>query len=204
VPVPSSSPAALALALLVPLALLTAPLARGSGRPPAAAASASAGAPAGSASGRPAGSASGRPAGSAAPGQRPWSVGVAPDPAPLETRWRWVYEIVYHEGAVFAPTPKLRELSRPAATPRRMGRFAIELFNGPDLVDRVRFELPLLDGDPFTGLDRPRQAAPDFERRVRTRAVVEVPASDRANRAYWVDRATGRRVRLPWPTPPAN
>ena len=192
--------AVLSLSVLIPLLAMTAPVARADRAPAATRASAS-GAPVSSVSAAiPVASAA-----SSSSARKPFgAVGVAPDPTPLETRWRWVYDIVYHEGAVFAPTPKLRELSRPAATPRRMGRFAIELFNGPDLVDRVRFEVPLLDGDPYSGRERPRWAGPDLERHVRTHVAVEVPASDRANRAYWVDRATGVRVRLPWPTPPSS
>jgi hypothetical protein len=129
-------------------------------------------------------------------------VGVTPDPEPLVTRQKWVYELVYHEGAVFAGTPAPRDAGKPTETPRRMGRFAIELYNGPDLVERVRFELPMLNGDPYTGKQRPRGAPPDMERRVRVKMRVEVPATDRANRAVFVDRATDHRVRLPWPTQP--
>jgi hypothetical protein len=127
-------------------------------------------------------------------------LGVAPDPAPLVTQRKWVYELVYHEGAVFAGMPVGRDAGKPTETPRRMGRFAIELYNGPDLVERVRFELPMMNGDPFTGKPRPRGAPPDMERRVRVKIRVEVPATDRANRAIFVDRATGHRVRLPWPS----
>jgi hypothetical protein len=139
---------------------------------------------------------------SASASSRRSSVGVAPDPEPLVTRQKWVYELVYHEGAVFTGTPAPRDAGKPTETPRRMGRFAIELYNGPDLVERVRFELPMLNGDPYTGKQRPRGALPDMERRVRVKMRVEVPATDRANRAVFVDRATDHRVRLPWPTQP--
>ncbi|MCS6901597.1 MAG: hypothetical protein RMJ98_16865 [Myxococcales bacterium] len=130
--------------------------------------------------------------------------GVASDPPPLVTRKKWVYELVYYEGALFAPTPRQRDAGRPTETPRKMGRFAIELYNGPDLVERVRFELPMLNGDPFTNKPRPWNAPPDMERRVRVRVQVEVPMTDRANRAIFVDRATGHRVRLPWPVQPPS
>lgn len=144
------------------------------------------------------------PAAAGSSSARRFDVGIAPDPEPLVTQKKWVYELVYHEGAVFAPTPRLRDAGKPTETPRRMGRFAIELYNGPDFVERVRFELPLLNGDPFTGKPRPRNAPPDLERRVRVKMRVEVPATDRANRAVFFDRATGVRVRLPWPTQPAR
>jgi hypothetical protein len=135
----------------------------------------------------------------AAASARP-SPGFAPDPEPLVTSRKWVYEIIYHEGAIFSPTPAARVLPRPTETPRKMGRFALELYVGRTLLDRVRFDLPLLNGDPFTGdPHRPYNAPPDFERKARVRALVEVPDSERATYAILVDRATGRRVRLFWP-----
>lgn len=129
---------------------------------------------------------------------------MAPDPAPLVTRRKWHYELFFHEGAIFAPTPRPHDAEKPTETPRRMGRFAIELYNGPDLVERVRFDVPMLNGDPFTGKTRPRDAPPDMARRVRVKVKVEVPATDRANRAVLLDRATEQRIRLPWPAQPAE
>lgn len=135
------------------------------------------------------------PASSSAPAPR-FDPGVAPDPEPLVTQKKWLYELVYHEGAVFSPTPRPVEHPRPSATPRRHGRFAIELYNGPDLIERVRFDLPMLDG--ATRKPRALNAPPDLERGVRVKTRVEVPATDRANRAFFIDRATNVRVRLPW------
>jgi hypothetical protein len=144
---------------------------------------------------------SGAPAPSSAglaAGAPPRLAGFAPDPDPLVTRRKWIYQIIWHEGAVFVPTPRLIERKRPTETPRVMGRFALELYVGRTLVERVRFELPNLDGDVLSGQRRPRGAGLDMERRVRVTASVEVPDSDRATYAVLVDRATGVRQRVPW------
>lgn len=140
----------------------------------------------------------------------PRRAGFAPDPPPLVTRRKWRYEILWHHGAVFAGTPVAVDKPRPTETPRTMGRFMVELWIGKEIVERVRFELPMLDGDAFTGeKKRPFGAPPDLERKVTVKQVVEVPDSDRATMAFFVDRATGKRTRLFWPRtdappPPAS
>lgn len=131
-----------------------------------------------------------------APGRH---TGFAPDPPPLVSRRKWVYDVIWHEGALFVPTPVAIEKARPTETPRVMGRFHLELYVGPELLERVRFEIPLLGGDGFSGEKRPFGAPPDFERKLHARARVEVPDSDRATYAVLTDRATGKRVRVPWP-----
>lgn len=137
----------------------------------------------------------------------PRSKGFAPDPVPLVTRKKWVYEIIWDHGAIFIPTPTALERARPTETPRKMGRFMLELYVGRELLERVRFDLPMLDGDPLTGVKkRPFDAPPDFERKASVKTSIEVPDSERATFAVLVDRATGRRVRAPWPpvdAPPA-
>jgi hypothetical protein len=83
-----------------------------------------------------------------------------------------------------------------------MGRFAIELWVGEELVERVRFDFPLLaspkesDGTSAVGLDAG----------LVTSQKVLVPASDRARRAVLVDRTNGKEQALPWPpiTPAAT
>ena len=79
-----------------------------------------------------------------------------------------------------------------------MGRFFLELYVGKTLLDRVRFDIPLLTGE-WVGRRRPIDAPADFEKSLRTSTTVEVPDSARATFAVLVDRATGRRLRVPWP-----
>lgn len=125
--------------------------------------------------------------------------GFAPDPPPLVTARKWRYEIIFHEGGIFIPTPVLVERARPSETPRGTGRFLLEIYVGPTLLDRVRFDIPLLNGDVFDGEKRPFGAPPGFERKLHAKTSVEMPDSDRATFALLTDRATGRRIRAPWP-----
>jgi hypothetical protein len=78
-----------------------------------------------------------------------------------------------------------------------MGRFAIELFEGPTLIERVRFDFPLLGAgeDPDGGW----RAPPQIERKLTTRIGVVFPATNRGTRLELWDRATNRRWSLPWP-----
>jgi hypothetical protein len=91
------------------------------------------------------------------------------------------------------------ELPRPTPTARMMGRFAVELYVGHELIDRVRFNFPLLGAGDF-GEDATRwDAPPSFERGLSAGAAVMIPHSERATRAMVVDRATGRRWPIAWP-----
>ena len=80
-----------------------------------------------------------------------------------------------------------------------MGRFAVELYVGRQLLDRVRFDFPLLGADELAGGPRMWSSPPSFERKLSTQAAVMIPHSERATRAILVDRATGRVWTLPWP-----
>ena len=78
-----------------------------------------------------------------------------------------------------------------------MGRFAIELFEGPTLIERVRFDFPML-GAP-EDLDGGYMAPPTFERKLTSRIGVMFPEVKRGTRLELWDRATDRRWPLPWP-----
>ncbi len=119
----------------------------------------------------------------------------AADPSPSMTRRKWAYDVRLRRGQLVAGPPSAVDRGRPIATPRFLGRFAIELFVGPLLLERVRFDLPLVDPGPA----EKGEAMPPFSSKLNTRRVVEVPDLDRATRAELVDGATGRRQRLSWP-----
>jgi hypothetical protein len=80
-----------------------------------------------------------------------------------------------------------------------MGRFAVELYIGKELIDRVRFDFPLLGADELAGGERKWDSPPSFERKLSTTAAVMIPHSERATRVVLVDRASGRVWPLPWP-----
>lgn len=127
---------------------------------------------------------------------------VAPipaDPEPLLTSGRWVFDLRYARGQVELLGVKRIDLPATAPTPRAMGRFALELYEGPALVERVRFDFPLLGAAPPE--DAGLRTAPDLERGLTTRIGVLFPVTDKGRRLELLDRATGRRWPLPWPPP---
>jgi hypothetical protein len=115
-----------------------------------------------------------------------------PDPEPLVERSQWVFDLRWDRGDVWLLGVRPLELGAPQATPRAMGRFAVELFEGKVLIERVRFDFPLL------GADEP-DAGPSLAPKLRTRIGVVVPATKRGSRLELWDRATNRRWSLPWP-----
>ena len=120
-----------------------------------------------------------------------------PDPPPLVERRQWVFDLRWDRGDVWLLGVQPLELPAPQATPRVMGRFAVELFEGagPALVERVRFDFPLL-GAPESDAGA---GQPSIVRQLKTRIGVVFPATSRGLRLELVDRATGRRWTLPWP-----
>ena len=124
----------------------------------------------------------------------------APDPEPLRIARQWEYEVVYDRGKLSVAKVRAMRFDKPVVTARQMGRFAIELWIGHELVDRVRFDFPLLAADePQKGPRRPLKDPPNLGSGVRVTRTLLVPASPRATRAVLLDRATGEVTALPWP-----
>ncbi len=121
---------------------------------------------------------------------------IPADPTPLVERSQWVFDLRWDRGDVWLLGINPLELPAPQATPRAMGRFAIELFEGPALVERVRFDFPLLGPPEPDGGSGPRLS---FSPKLRTRVGVVFPATARGTRLELWDRATNRRWSLPWP-----
>jgi hypothetical protein len=115
-----------------------------------------------------------------------------PDPPALVERSQWVFDLRWDRGDVWLVGVHPLELPAPQATPRVMGRFALELFEGPTLIERARFDFPLLGALEADG-------GPSLTNKLRTRIGVMFPATGRGTRLDLVDRATGRRWALPWP-----
>jgi hypothetical protein len=120
-----------------------------------------------------------------------------PDPEPLVEREQWAVDLRWDRGDVWLLGTRHMSLPAPQPTPRAMGRFALELFEGPTLIERVRFDFPLLGvpDPPDAGF----RAPPSFVTKLRTRVAVVFPATPRGTRLELWDRATGRRWSLPWP-----
>jgi hypothetical protein len=126
-----------------------------------------------------------------------------PDPEPLLSSQQWEYELAYVKGTASVKSVRPVALKQPVPTARRMGRFAFELWIGKELVDRVRFDFPLLGADAPETRPRPLHEDPRFAPGAETSRRILVPASDRATRAVIVDRQTGDLTEVPWPPPVA-
>lgn len=120
-----------------------------------------------------------------------------PDPPPLTEREQWVFDLRWDRGDVYLLEVHKIDMGAPHTTPRVMGRFALELFEGPTLIERVRFDFPML-GVP-EGPDAGMRTAPRFEPKLRTRIGVLFPATKRGTKLELWDRARNVRMPLPWP-----
>ena len=132
------------------------------------------------------------------PSRDPGLAPIPADPPPLTERDQWVFDLKWERGDVTLISVRKRRTAAPQTTARSMGRFALELYEGPGLVERVRFEFPLLGGErPDAGSGM--RSLPDFEGKLSTRAAVLFPVTMRGTRLELWDRATDKRWPLPWP-----
>ena len=124
-------------------------------------------------------------------------IGAAPDPDPTSSTRELVLDIAWETGTPVLARATTRTLATPRKAGRWMGRFALELSEGPVLVERVRFNFPLLHDAPPKRSDF--KAPPSFEAGLTTTVRVIFPALERGARFELFDRATRRRWALPWP-----
>lgn len=131
------------------------------------------------------------------PDARPAVSKTPPDPPALSEREQWVFVLRWTRNEPYLVSIQKTDMGGPHPTPRVMGRFALELFEGPTLIERVRFNFPMLGATetPDAGWRTP----PRFEPGLTTRIGVLFPATKRGTRLELWDRATDRRWPLPWP-----
>jgi hypothetical protein len=124
-----------------------------------------------------------------------------PDPKPTSTRDWFALEFSYVDAAAKLRSARRVQTPRPRDSARVVGRYAVELWIGCELIDRVRFSFPLQAAElpPKTGTRRALHEQPSLTARAELTATVLVPSSDRATRAELVDRSAGTRVALAWP-----
>jgi hypothetical protein len=124
--------------------------------------------------------------------------GFAPDPLPGASRTHWVFDVGVVGGKISLERVKAVTYDKPVETPRVMGRFALELYIGRELLDRVRFNVPLMGGESSetnrNGLPKPR-----FEQNVTARVTARIADNPRAAYLLLVDRETGDTQKLAWP-----
>lgn len=113
---------------------------------------------------------------------------------------QWQFQLLFEHGAPRIEQVEKQTLPKPVPTPRRMGRFALELWIGRELIDRVRFDFPLIAAEETPGVTRrPLHDAPSLVPNAIARVRVSLPASPRATRMLLVDRATEKSQEFPWP-----
>jgi hypothetical protein len=140
--------------------------------------------------------------GSAAPAAPALTPSTAPDPTPLRLAEQVEYELELSEGKVRVVSVKPVTLPAPVVTPRRLGRYAIELSIGPELIERVRFDFPgTAADDPQVGPKKPLFAPLTLSERAIARVKLLLPQSPRVRRAVLVDRALETVTPLEWPLP---
>jgi hypothetical protein len=124
-----------------------------------------------------------------------------PDPTPLTMAEQVEYELELEGGKIKAVSIKPVTLKKPIATARRLGRYAVELSIGSELIERVRFDFPGTAADePVPG--RKKLSAPlDLSSRAVTRVKLLLPHSPRVRRALLIDRALETVTELEWPLP---
>lgn len=116
-----------------------------------------------------------------------------PDPEPLRSDDYLYYTFSFKKGEVAVQELRRVQLVQPASTPRRVGRFALELWVGHELLERVRFDFPLLAAETNEAGDNA------FEAGLSARAVVKVPYAGRATTARVLDRKTRKVFAVAWP-----
>ena len=121
-----------------------------------------------------------------------------PDPPPMNERMQWVFDLRWDRGDVYLLEVHKIDMGVPHVTPRVMGRFALELFEGPTLIERVRFDFPML-GAAAEPIDGGLRSQTRFEPKLKTRIGVLFPATSRGTKLELWDRARDVRVALPWP-----
>jgi hypothetical protein len=140
--------------------------------------------------------------GSAAPAPPALTPSTAPDPTPLRQAEQVEYELELKEGKVHVVSVQAVTLPSPVVTPRRLGRYAIELSIGPELIERVRFDFPgTAADDPQVGPKKPLFAPLTLSERAIARVKLLLPQSPRVRRAVLVDRALNTVTPLEWPLP---
>jgi hypothetical protein len=116
---------------------------------------------------------------------------IPPDPTPLVCETVFVLHVQWNKGVVSIEGARREKMLKKGVLPHHMGRFAIELYVGPTLLDRDRFDIPLLADD--------GPASDAFGKGLVTTLDVRVPESDRPTRIEIWDRATDKRWIFAYP-----
>ena len=147
------------------------------------------------------------------PAQEPLLPSQFGDPPPLKSAKQWLFDFEFESSRAAGENIRLLSTSEalletPRETPRVMGRFALELWEKDRLLERARFDFPLLamtpDAKPLTDAGAPSgpisiKAPPRLDRFIKTRIGVYFPNVARGQTLVLVDRGADKRYPLPWP-----
>jgi hypothetical protein len=124
--------------------------------------------------------------------------GYPPDPTPIASKKQWTFDLVAQGGKVTIERARAATAAQPAETARVTGRFALELWVGRELLDRVRFNVPLMGDEPPEG-NRNKLPRPRFNQNVTTRLTARMADNPRAAYLLLIDRENGATQKLAWP-----
>lgn len=116
-----------------------------------------------------------------------------PDPKPLRSRDHYDFVLEFNKGEVRLLSLELVRTKNLHSTPRKMGRFALELWTGEEMIERVRFDFPLL------GASDDKKGEDPLGKGLTTQTTVRLPAASRARSARVLDRKTRKELSISWP-----
>ena len=124
--------------------------------------------------------------------------GYAPDPPVRASRDQWLFDLAARGGKVGIDRVKPLRYEKPVETVRVVGRFALELYIGHELLDRVRFNAPLMGAEESSG-NRNNLPRPRFDQGVVAHIAARLADNPRAAYLLLVDRETGDTQKFAWP-----
>jgi len=116
---------------------------------------------------------------------------IPPDPTPLAADAVFILSVRFNKGDVTVTKVRREKLSMKMPIDRHFGRFAAELYSGPTVIERIRFDFPLINDD--------GPAAEAYSKGLDVTVEVKIPDSDRPNKLEIWDRATDKRWKLDYP-----
>jgi hypothetical protein len=147
-----------------------------------------------------------RASASASPAASP-EAGRKGDPPALRSADHWKLSLQYVRGEIRVAKVEQLHLEEPREGDRRTGRFAIELWSNQTLLDRLRFDFPLLAVETPHTDQRPIRREAVFSAGADVSTTLQVPSIPEIDRAQIVDRVTGQIAPLSWPpavSPPSQ
>lgn len=128
----------------------------------------------------------------------PAKLPFSPDPPTHTVRKQWVFDVVITHGKASIEKTRGVALAKPVETARSTGRFALELHIGNQLLERTRFNVPMMGDEPPVRSKKRPFRAPSLDD-VSTRVSAQLADNPRATYLLLVDRITGEEQRFDWP-----